>query len=165
MYFVNCEELMKSFKIRSHVENHIKSFSDNVSIVDVRGHVCIFTHIDCQGCGLGLDVSVSRRSRDLSKVSVSSRACRQTSRSRELRSRSWSRSRQFRSRAQVPANRIFLVWKFELHHIETLFFSMKTQSSDQTFKMAAIRWRCVTKCLLKLATLYLHAYSQSQGHD
>ena len=33
-----------------------------------------------QGCGLGLDVSVLRRSRDLSKVS--SRACRQTSRSR-----------------------------------------------------------------------------------
>ena len=27
----------------------------------------------CQGCGLGLDVSVSRRSRDLSKVSSRSR--------------------------------------------------------------------------------------------
>ena len=44
-----------------------------------------------------------------------------SSRSRELRSRSWPRSRQFRSRAQVAANHIFLVWKFELHHIETLF--------------------------------------------
>ena len=30
-----------------------------------------------------------------------------SSRSRELRSRSWPRSRQFRSRAQVPANHIF----------------------------------------------------------
>ena len=107
---------------------------------------------DTRGSRLGL-VSDS-----LANVSVSSR-------SRELRSRSWSRSRQFRSRAQVPANHIFLVWKFELHHIETLFFLMKTQSSDQTFKMAAIRWRCVIKRLLKLATLNLHAYSQSQGHD
>ena len=69
---------------------------------------------------LGLE-TVSRPIEGL--VSVSSRVCRQTSRSRELRSRSWSRSRQFRSRAQVPANHIFLVWKFKLHHIETLFFN------------------------------------------
>ena len=57
-------------------------------------------------------VSVSTsRSRDgletYRRSRLSSRACRQTSRSRELRSRSWSRSRQFRSRAQVPANHIF----------------------------------------------------------
>ena len=63
---------------------------------------------------LGLE-TVSRPIEGL--VSVSSRAYRQTSRSRELRSRSWPRSRQFRSRAQVPANHIifFLVWKFEVH--------------------------------------------------
>ena len=87
------------------------------------GFECVY-----QGCGLGLDVSVSRRSRDLSKVSSRSRLGHVGKRlglvsvSGAIRSRSWPRSRQFRSRAQVPANHIFLVWKFELHHIETLFF-------------------------------------------
>ena len=63
-----------------------------------------------QGCGLGLDVSVSRPSRDLSKVSSRSRLGHLGKRLvsvSELMSRSWPRSRQFRSRAQVPANHFF----------------------------------------------------------
>ena len=85
----------------------LRATSSKFSLGRIGLHVCwtALFYLIYQRCGLGLDVSVSRRSRDLSKVS--SRAYRQTSRSRELRSRSWPRSRQFRSRAQVPANHIF----------------------------------------------------------
>ena len=56
------------------------------------------------------------------KIDFGPTGCAFCTRYRELRSRSWPRSRQFMSRAQVPANHIFLVWKFEVHDLNDQHF-------------------------------------------